>query len=160
MLVDAIDREIIAQLQSKGRLTVTDLAQLVRLSQAPTSRRLRELERSGVIRGYSAVVDGAALGYGFEVLVMVTMDHEDAGTIEEFERRLAGIEEVQHAERLFGDPDYLLRVVTVDIEAYQRLRDDHLATLPGVRRMTSTIVMKQLVANRPYPTKPNSPTRS
>ena len=148
--MDTIDRKIIAELQAEGRLTVTELAQRVGLSVAPCHRRLRELERAGAIRGYRAVVDPAAIGLGFEVLVQVTMDREDAATIADFERGLVEIPEVRHAERLFGDPDYLLRVATADIAAYQTLRDEKLATLPGVGRLTSTIVMKRIVEERPY----------
>jgi DNA-binding Lrp family transcriptional regulator len=155
--VDTIDRKILAELQAEGRLTVTELAQRVGLSVAPCHRRLRELERAGAIRGYRAVVDPAAIGLGFEVLVQVTMDREDAATIADFERGLAQIPEIRHAERLFGDPDYLLRVATADIAAYQTLRDEHLATLPGVQRLTSTIVMKRIVEERPYPLAPPSP---
>ena len=155
--MDMIDRKIIAELQAEGRLTVTELAQRVGLSVAPCHRRLRELERAGAIRGYRAVVDPAALGLGFEVLIQVTMDREDAATIAEFERGLAEIAEVRHAERLFGDPDYLLRVATADIAAYQTLRDEQLATLPGVQRLTSTIVMKRIVDERPFPVAPPSP---
>jgi DNA-binding Lrp family transcriptional regulator len=152
--MDATDRKMLAELQAEGRITVTDLAQRVALSVAPCHRRLRELERTGVIRGYRAVIDPAALGFGFEVLVQVTMDREDASTITEFERSLAAIPEVRHAERLFGDPDYLLRVATADLASYQALRDEKLATLPGVQRLTSTIVMKRIVDDRPYPTLP------
>jgi DNA-binding Lrp family transcriptional regulator len=155
--MDTIDRKIIAELQAEGRLTVTELAQRVGLSVAPCHRRLRELERVGAIRGYRAVVDPAVLGLGFEVLVQVTMDREDAATVADFERGLAEIPEVRHAERLFGDPDYLLRVATADIAAYQRLRDEYLATLPGVGRLTSTIVMKRVVEDRPYPLAPPAP---
>jgi DNA-binding Lrp family transcriptional regulator len=149
--MDAIDRKIIAELQADGRLTVTALAQRIRLSVAPCHRRLRALEQSGAIRGYRAVIDPAAIGLGFEVLVQVTMDREDAATIAAFERGLAEIVEVRHAERLFGDPDYLVRVATADIAAYQSLRDEKLATLPGVQRLTSTIVMKRVVDERPFP---------
>lgn len=150
--MDAIDRKILAELQAEGRLTITELAQRVALTAAPCHRRLRELERSGVIRGYRAVIDPAAVGLGFEVLVQVTMDREDASTIIEFERGLAAIPEIRHAERLFGDPDYLIRVATADLGSYQTLRDDKLATLPGVQKLTSTIVMKRIVDDRPYPT--------
>jgi DNA-binding Lrp family transcriptional regulator len=149
--MDSIDRKILAELQSEGRLTVTELAQRVQLSVAPCHRRLRELERTGVIRGYRAVVDADAIGLGFEVLVNVTMDREDAATIEAFEAGLAEVAEVRHAERLFGDPDYLVRVVTSDLAAYQALRDQKLATLPGVQRLTSAIVMKRIVDERPLP---------
>ena len=79
------------------------------------------------------------------------LDREDAATVADFERGLAEILEVRHAERLFGDPDYLLRVATADIAAYQTLRDTQLATLPGVGRLTSTIVMKRIVEEHPFP---------
>jgi DNA-binding Lrp family transcriptional regulator len=157
LAMDTIDRKIIAELQAEGRLTVTELAQRVGLSVAPCHRRLRELERAGAIRGYRAVVDPAAIGLGFEVLVQVTMDREDAATVADFERGLTEIPEVRHAERLFGDPDYLLRVATADIAAYQTLRDEYLATLPGVGRLTSTIVMKRIVEERPFPLASPSP---
>jgi DNA-binding Lrp family transcriptional regulator len=127
--MDAIDRKILAELQGEGRLTVTELAQRVALSVAPCHRRLRELERTGAIRGYRAVIDPDAIGLGFEVLVHVTMDREDAATIAEFERALAAIPEVRHAERLFGDPDYLIRVATASLVAYQALRDEKLGAL-------------------------------
>ena len=149
--MDAIDREILAELQAEGRLTVTELAQRVALTVAPCHRRLRELERTGVIRGYRAIIDPTAVGLGFEVLVQVTMDREDASTIAGFERGLAAVPEIRQAERLFGDPDYLVRVATASLAAYQALRDEKLAALPGVQRLTSTIVMKRVVADRPYP---------
>jgi DNA-binding Lrp family transcriptional regulator len=154
--MDAIDRKILAELQAAGRLTVTELAERVALSVAPCHRRLRELERTKVIRGYRAIIDPAAIGLGFEVLVQVTMDREDATTIARFERGLAGIPEVRHAERLFGDPDYLIRVATADLAAYQVLRDEKLAALPGVQRLSSTIVMKRIVDDRPYPVGPGA----
>jgi DNA-binding Lrp family transcriptional regulator len=149
--MDEIDRKILAVLQGEGRLTVTELAGRVGLSVAPCHRRMRELERTGAIRGYRAVVDPAAVGRGFEVLVAVTMDREDADTIVAFEAGLAAIPDVTHAERLFGEPDYFVRVATADIDAYQQLRDEKLARLPGVLRMTSTIVMKRVVDARPLP---------
>jgi DNA-binding Lrp family transcriptional regulator len=159
--MDAIDRKIVSELEAEGRLSVTALAQRVRLSVASCHRRLRALEQSGVIRGYRAVIDPAAIGLGFEVLVHVTMDREDAATIAEFESGLAQVAEVRHAERLFGDPDYLVRVATADIAAYQTLRDERLATLPGVQRLTSTIVMKRVVDQRPFllASRPPRPTQ-
>ena len=149
--MDALDRKILAELQSDGRLTITELAAQVGLSISPCHRRVRELERSGAIRGYRAVVEPDALGLGFEALVFVTMRQEDRETLLSFEAGLASIPNVVRAERLFGDPDYLLRVVTTDLAAYQRLQDDRLTALPGVQRMTSTLVMKRIVQDRPLP---------
>ena len=149
--VDSIDRKILSELQRDGRVTLTELADRVQLSVSPCHRRLRRLERDGTIRGYRALVDPAAVGLGFEVSVHVTMDREDAATIASFEEELAKVPEVRHAERLFGDPDYLVRVATADLAAYQVLRDEKLATLPGVHRLSSTIVMKRVVDERPLP---------
>jgi DNA-binding Lrp family transcriptional regulator len=147
--VDAVDRKIVALLQEDGRASVTDIADRVGLTVSPCHRRLRELEQEGVISGYRAVVDPARLGLQFEALVLVTMRQEDRETIIDFEDMVAAIPEVVQAQRLFGDPDYLLRVLTTDLAAYQVLRDDKLAALPGVQRLTSTLVMKTIVDNRP-----------
>lgn len=149
--MDDVDRKILAELQSDGRLTLTELAERVRLSVSPCHRRLRALERSGAIAGYHARLDPLALGLGFESLVFVTMRYEDRETVAAFERAVAGIPHVLLAQRLFGDPDYLLRVVTRDLAAYRELYDERLATLPGVQRLSSTLVMKSVVEGRPLP---------
>jgi DNA-binding Lrp family transcriptional regulator len=154
--MDRIDREILAELQADGRLTVTELADRVRLTPGPCHRRLRELERTGVITGYRALVSPAAVGMGFEALVQVTLDRGDAATVAAFEAAIAELPHVRHAERLFGDPDYLLRVVAPDMDSFAELRDQKLATLPGIHRLSSTIVMKRIVDNRPLPITPKS----
>lgn len=149
--VDAVDRKILAELQQDGRLTITELAERVGLSISPCHRRLRTLERSGAISGYHAHLDANALGLTFEALVFVTMRGGDRATVDAFEQTVAAIPHVREAQRLFGEPDYLLRVITADLPAYQELYDERLATLPGVQRLSSTLVMKSVVANRPLP---------
>jgi DNA-binding Lrp family transcriptional regulator len=149
--MDRIDRQILAELQIDGRLTITELADRVRLTPGPCHRRLRELERSGIITGYRALVNPAAVGLGFEALVQITLDRGDAGTVASFEAALSELPQVRQAERLFGDPDYLLRVAARDLDSFAALRDEKLATLPGVQRLTSTILMKRIVENRPLP---------
>jgi DNA-binding Lrp family transcriptional regulator len=149
--MDAIDRKILAVLQEDGRLSVTDLAARVGLSVSPCHRRLRELERNATISGYRAVVDPDAVGLHFQALVFVTMRQEDRDTLLGFEAAVAGVPNVVLAQRLFGDPDYLLRIVTEDLGAYQRLEDDVLSALPGVQRLNSTLVMKQVVDDRSLP---------
>jgi DNA-binding Lrp family transcriptional regulator len=150
--VDGLDRKILAELQSDGRLSLTDLAARVGLTVSPVHRRVRDLERSGAISGYRATVDPRALGLGFEALVFVTMRQEDRATLLAFEDAVAAVPHVLQAQRLFGDPDYLLRIRTADLDAYARLEDDVLSALPGVRRLNSTLVMKNIVIDRPYPT--------
>ncbi len=149
--VDAIDRTILAELQKDGRLSVTELADRVRLTPGPCHRRLRQLERSGVITGYHAAVEPNAIGMGFAALVQITMERGDADTVARFETAVAAVPEVRTVERLFGEPDYLLRVVAPDLDSFAELRDHKLAVLPGVRRLISTIVMKRVVENLPLP---------
>uniref|UniRef100_A0AAU3GT57 Lrp/AsnC family transcriptional regulator n=1 Tax=Streptomyces sp. NBC_01401 TaxID=2903854 RepID=A0AAU3GT57_9ACTN len=149
--MDALDRKILAELQLDGRLTVTELAARVQLSVSPCHRRLRDLEREGAIRGYRAVVDPAAVGLNFEALVFATLRWETPDTVSAFEEAVADIPHVLQAQRLFGEPDYLLRVATADLVAFQQLYDQQLARLPGVQRLTSTLVMKNVIDDRPLP---------
>ncbi|MEV4245706.1 Lrp/AsnC family transcriptional regulator [Streptosporangium canum] len=149
--MDDVDRKILAELQQDGRLTLTDLAERARISLSPCHRRLRALERSGAISGYHAALDAHALGLTFEALVFVTMRAADRTTVDAFEQAVAAVPHVLQAQRLFGDPDYLLRVITRDLPAFQQLYDERLATLPGVQRLSSTLVMKSVVENRPLP---------
>jgi DNA-binding Lrp family transcriptional regulator len=149
--VDALDRKILAELQQDGRLTITELAERVGLSISPCHRRLRTLERSGAISGYHAHLDANNLGLTFEALVFVTMRSGDRDTVHDFEKSVAAIPHVRQAQRLFGEPDYLLRVITADLHAFQKLYDERLASLPGVQRLSSTLVMKSVVENRPLP---------
>ena len=149
--MDEIDRKILSELQRDARLTITELAERVRLSLSPAHRRLRELERSGVIRAYRAHLNPEAVGLTFEALVFVTMREGGRDSLTAFEGAVVDIPNVLHAQRLFGDPDYVLRVITRDLEAFQVLYDEHLSALPGVQRLTSTLVMKSLIEDRPLP---------
>ncbi len=128
-------------------MTATALAAKVGLTVAPCHRRLRDLEASGVIRGYRADIDPGAIGLGFEAIVFVTLRQADRTTMSEFEDRVAAIPNIVEAQRLFGSPDYLLRVIAVDLPAYQRFYDDQLSALPAVERLNSTLVMKNLKSN-------------
>ena len=103
------------QLAGGRRLTLTELADRVRLSISPCHRRLRTPERSGAITGYYAQLDASVLGLTFEALVFVTMRYADRQTVAAFEEHVAGIPNVLQAQRLFGYPDYLLRVVARDL---------------------------------------------
>jgi DNA-binding Lrp family transcriptional regulator len=149
--VDALDREILSQLQDDGRLSVTELASRVGLSLSACHRRVRDLEHSGAIERYRAVVSPQAAGLNFEAIVFVTIGRTDPQTVAEFEDTVSALPNVIEAERLFGDPDYILRVLTTDLESYQRLFDTALGGLPGVQRITSTLVMKKVGAERAVP---------
>ena len=149
--MDITDQRILAELQKDGRLTVTDLAERIGLSVSPCHRRVRALEQSGAIRGYRAELDPAALGLKFSALVFITLRDGDRRAVDAFEHAVAQVPQVLQAQRLFGDPDYLLHVITRDLAAFRQLYDEHLSALPGVQRLTSTLVMKDVVIDRPLP---------
>jgi Lrp/AsnC family leucine-responsive transcriptional regulator len=142
--VDRIDRQILRELQRDGRLSNAELAERVGLTPSPCLRRVNRLEQDGVIRGYRALLDPTAVGGGFQAFVSVVMAQEDRPTVAEFERRIAERPEVVEALRLFGDPDYLLRIAVADIAAYERFHTETLSLLPGVARLTSHLTMKQV----------------
>ncbi|WP_396622681.1 Lrp/AsnC family transcriptional regulator [Marinobacter sp. W-8] len=149
--MDGFDKKILAELQLDGRLTVTELAERVGLSLSPCHRRLKALEQSGAIQGYRAQLDPLALGFNFSALVFVTMRDGNQKSVARFEAAIVDIHQIIEAKRLFGDPDYMLNVVVEDLEAFQKLYDDKLSALPGVQRLTSTLVMKGVVQNRELP---------
>lgn len=149
--MDAIDRKILAELQRDGRQTLTELAERVQLTLSPCHRRVRELERNGVITGYRASIDTSAVGLGFQTLVFVTMREATRDAISAFEGTVSTIPNVVDAQRLFGEPDYLLRVVAADLDDFQVIYDDHLSALPGVQRLNTTLVMRTVVDDRDLP---------
>lgn len=149
--MDDIDRKILAELQEDGRLTITELADRVQLSLSPCHRRLRALEKSGAISGYRASLDPHELGLGFEALVFATMNTSDGDVLAAFEQQVLESKNIITALRLFGDPDYLLRVVTTDLAAYQQLYDAELGKLPGVQRLTTSLIMKTVAQDKPVP---------
>ena len=147
--MDRTDKKIIAELQADGRLSLTELAEKVGLSLSPSHRRVKSLEESGIISGYRAQVDTSKLGLSFSVIVFVSLEKADRKAVSSFEEAVVEVPEVITAQRLFGNPDYMLHVLTRDMESFQRLYDLNLSALPGVQRLTSTLVMKTVVHNRP-----------
>ena len=144
LTVDALDRAILRHLQADGRLTNVELAERVRLSPSQCLRRVRSLERAGVIRGYHAEIDPAAVGRGFEVTVHVELTLKDRATVEAFEAGLAALDEVVECRRMFGLPDYVVRVAVADQSAYETFYMNKLAELPGLARVNSQFTMKMV----------------
>jgi DNA-binding Lrp family transcriptional regulator len=146
--MDAIDAKILSLLQDDGRASMTELAAKVGLSLSACHRRFRELEASGVIRGFGVEIDLERLGLPFEAVVFVTIDTVDGTSIATFESAVAALPNVMQAHRLFGEPDYQLYVATESKAQFQQLYDEQLSQLPGVRRLNSTLVMKTVVPPR------------
>ena len=142
--MDPLDRAILCHLQDDGRLSNVELAERVRLSPSATLRRVRNLETTGAISGYHAVIDPKAVGRNYQVTVHTTLMLRNRETIEAFEAALIPLEEVIEAQRMFGDPDYLIRVAVADADAYEHFLINTFADLPGLARMTSQFTMKTL----------------
>ncbi len=109
------------------------------------------MEDAGIITGYRAVVEPSAVGLGFAAVIFVTLAKTDSESVAAFERAVPRLPEVVQAVRLFGDPDFMLHVVTVDLPAFQQFYDERLSKLPSVQRLTSTLVMKTVVPSRSLP---------
>lgn len=151
--MDAVDHQIIAELQRDGRLSNVDLAERVGLSPAPCLRRVRRLESEGVILGYVARIDPSAVGRSFEVLVNVDLTSKDRASFEAFEAAVAALDEVIEIRRMFGLPDYVLRVATDSIESYEVFVSTRLGDAPGLAKLDSHITMK-LIKSREHPVDP------
>lgn len=140
--MDTIDRAILRELQRAGRIPNNDLAERVGLSPSPCLRRVRRLEAEGVISGYSAVLDREAVGCAYEPIVWVTLTSVTRESMTAFEEAIQAIPAIVEAARMMGQPDYLLRVVTADADAFEALYMDELAALPHVQTLTSQLAMK------------------
>ncbi|PWG16663.1 Lrp/AsnC family transcriptional regulator [Salibaculum griseiflavum] len=139
--IDALNRKILRELSANGRLSNLDLAERVGLSPSACLRRVQELERRGVIRGYRARLDPAQTGRGFVVYVTVGLSEHSKAAQEGFEAAMARAPEVAECHNIAGAFEYLLRVETADLAAYKAFHTDTLGTVPHVRAITSHMVM-------------------
>jgi Lrp/AsnC family leucine-responsive transcriptional regulator len=142
--MDDIDRLILATLEKHGRLSNDKLAGRVGLSPSPCLRRVRRLEQAGVIRGYQALVDPAAVGRGLRVFAGVRLTRHARADVVAFERAVVRLPEVVHTHHVTGNYDYLLQVEVADLPAYEDFHANQLANLPSVAAVTSYVTMKTL----------------
>ncbi|MBO8191606.1 Lrp/AsnC family transcriptional regulator [Streptomyces oryzae] len=144
--LDTVDREILFHLRQDGRLTNVELARRVGLTPPPCLRRVKRLEEAGVITGYRAVINPQALGRGLEVLIDVEIYAQDRKSFQEFEDTVASYEEVIEFRRMYGRPDYFIRVAVADHAAYEAFLTEKLSGLPAVLRLESHLTMKKIKA--------------
>jgi Lrp/AsnC family transcriptional regulator, leucine-responsive regulatory protein len=149
--VDDIDHAIIVELQRNSRQSNIELADRIGLTASPCLRRVKQLETSGVIRGYTALIDPAAVGRSYEPLVWVTLSKVTRESLSEFETAIQAVDEIVEVMRMMGQPDYLLRIATKDADSFEALYMDHLAGLPHVQTLTSQLAMKTVKRNHAAP---------
>jgi len=143
--LDAFDRRIVATLAGDGRLTTVDLAQRVGLSPSACTRRVQALEGAGVIRGYRAMIDAAAIGLGITVFVEITLERQNDDTLRAFEAGLAECPNVLSCHLMSGSSDYLIRIAARDLPDFERLHANVLGHLPGVARIESKFALREAI---------------
>ena len=142
--MDDIDRRILDVLNTHGRIANADLAAKVGLSPSPCLRRVRRLEDAGVIRGYRAIIDPAAIGRGLRVMVGVRLARHAHADVSAFEAAVVELAEVVETHHVTGNFDYILDVEVADLPAYEEFHANRLAGLPAVAAVNSYVVMKSL----------------
>ena len=144
--MDALDRAIIDELTRDGRLSNQELASRVGLTPAPCLRRVRRLEEAGIIAGYTARINYEAMDEGFEVLVFADLSRNDIASVDAFESMILASPQVIEFRRMFGLPDYYIKVRVKDSAAYERWYSEIDANHEHILRIDSRITMKLLKA--------------
>lgn len=139
--IDPINQRILRELVRDGRQTNLDLAERVGLSPSACLRRVQELERSGVIKGYRAVLDAEKTGIGFVAYVTVGLNAHTKAAQEAFERAIARSPQVRECHNVTGTVEYLLRVEAADLADYKHWHTEVLGVLPQVHAIVTYVVM-------------------
>lgn len=130
--MDTKDRQIINALQSDGRLTNQELSELVNLSPSPCLRRLRNLEDSGIIKGYTAIIDENAYGLPITAFVQIRLERHTEDVVRDFEKKILDAENILDCYVMTGDSDYLLRVLVESLEGYEQFVRHRLHSIKGI----------------------------
>ncbi len=148
--LDRIDRRILNELQANGRLSIVELASRVNLTNTPCSERVKRLESRGLIRKYVAVVDPGLLGFNHLSVVQISMAATSDNYLEEFNKAVQGIKEIESCLMVAGSFDYVLIVRTRDMTHFREVLGDRISKLPGIRQTNSYAVMEVVKEAREF----------
>jgi DNA-binding Lrp family transcriptional regulator len=151
--LDAIDRNIIRLLRLNARMSNAKLAQEAGLSPSACLRRIRALEHSGAIRGYTAIVGPSSHEAAMAVIINITLERQTEDCLNRFEAAVRNHPEIQECYLMTGDSDYLLRVEVENSAEFERIHTDILSMLPGVARIHSSFSIRNVLATRRRPSK-------
>ncbi len=140
--LDKYDLSILLELQQDGRVSNRDLAERVGLSPAPCWRRLRNLEQSGVIRQYAALLDPDRIGLSIVAFAHISLDNHHADTVSDFDKAIQATDEVLECYMTSGEYDYMLKIVVRDMAAYEKFFSDVLMQIHGVRNVSTSFAMR------------------
>ena len=140
--LDSIDRRLLAELQAEGRVTNVDLAKRVGLTAPPCLRRVRALEESGVIRGYHADLDASRLGFTITVFAMVSLKSQAEEDLRAFENHIKALPEVRECHMLNGEIDFILKIVSKDLQSFQEFLTSKLTPAPNVASVKTSLTIR------------------
>ena len=146
--LDRLDLRILRVLAQEGRISNRALAERVGLSATPCLKRVRRLEKEGVIAGYAARIDQEKLGYTFDVFVFVTLKQQVSEILEQFEAKIRDCDEVIDCYQMTGNYDYIIRVVSRDLPSYNAFLKNKLTRFPGIANVRSNIALCPVVRFR------------
>jgi len=144
MMLDALDRRILEELQKDGRLSNQDLSKRINLSPTPCLTRVKRLEKKGLIKGYSAFVDAEKLGAGLLVFVEVVLDRTTPDVFDAFKTTVMGMDQVLECHMVSGGFDYLIKARFPDMAHYRDFLGRSLAALPSVRETHTYVAMEEV----------------
>ncbi|MFB9949272.1 Lrp/AsnC family transcriptional regulator [Rhizobium puerariae] len=146
--LDATDRNILRLLRLNARISNAGLAAEVGLSPSACLRRIRLLESAGVIRGYTALIDGGAVENAIAVIINITLERQTEDHLNRFEAAVKKHPEIQECFLMTGGSDYLLKVEVANAGEFERIHKEILSTLPGVLRIHSSFSIRNVLATR------------
>ena len=140
--LDSIDRRLLADLQAEGRVTNVDRARRVGLTAPPCLRRVRALEEAGVIKGYHAELDAASLGFTITVFAMVSLKSQAEEDLRAFENHIKALPEVRECHMLNGEIDFILKIVSKDLQSFQEFLTSKLTPAPNVASVKTSLTIR------------------
>lgn len=152
MTLDRTEHRILALLQDQGRMSNVELADRIGLSESPCFRRVKNLERTGVIESYAAVVNQRALGYTVTAYVLATVEKQPSVDIDEFHARIDAEPHIVECHAMSGSHDYIMKVVARDIDHFSELVMQGILKYPGVLHVESSFSLREIKHSRALPT--------
>ncbi|MGX5666803.1 Lrp/AsnC family transcriptional regulator [Rhizobium daejeonense] len=146
--LDAVDRNLLRLLRLDARMSNAALAAEVGLSPSACLRRIKLLEKSGVIRGYTALVDSGQMENSIAVIVNITLERQTEDYLNRFEAAVRRHPEIQECFLMTGGSDYLLKVEVANAGEFERIHKEILSTMPGVLRIHSSFSIRDVLATR------------
>jgi DNA-binding Lrp family transcriptional regulator len=149
--LSSVDKAILRHLQRDGRATNAELSQAANLSESACLRRVKQLEQSGVIERYAAMIAPTAVGFSLTVYVTITLSNQSQDALAAFEKAAKALPEVIECHLMTGAYDYMLKLVAKDTDDLERLHSSALTRLPGVARVVSSLALRTVIQRTGVP---------